>query len=115
VPVVWDGRRKEISMLVTFTCKAYADITMFGDVAVSLLKLMGHSGTVPGALVAAEVPQALERLRAGIAAHGDTPAPASDNDSDRDEPVIRLSLRALPLVELLEAAVRDECDGMWDR
>ena len=104
-------------MLVTFTSKAYADITMFGNVAVSLLKLMGHSGTVPGALVAAEVPQALESLRAGVAAHGDTPAPASDDESDReeDEPVIRLSQRALPLIELLEAAVKDECDVMWDR
>ena len=43
-------------MLVTFTCKAYADITMFGNVAASLLRLMGHSGTVPGALLAHEVP-----------------------------------------------------------
>ena len=104
-------------MLVTFTSKAYADITMFGNVAVSLLKLMGHSGTVPGALVAAEVPQALERLRAGIAAHGDTPAPGGDDESDREEnePVVRLSQRALPLIELLEAAVKDECDVMWDR
>ena len=104
-------------MLVTFTCKAYADITMFGNVAVSLLKLMGHSGTVPGALVAAEVPRALERLRAGIAAHGDTPAPGGDDDSDREEnePVVRLSQRALPLIELLEAAAKDECDVMWDR
>ena len=104
-------------MLVTFKTSAYANITMFGDVAVTLIKLMGHSGTVPGALVAAEVPQALERLRAGIAAHGDTPAPAGDEDSDReeDEPVVRLSQRALPLIELLEAAVKDECDVMWDR
>ena len=111
------GRRKEKSMLVTFTSKAYADITMFGNVAVSLLKLMGHSGTVPGALVAAEVPQALERLRAGIATHGDTPAPAGDEDSDReeDEPVIRLSQRALPLIELLEAAAKEQCDVMWHR
>ncbi len=104
-------------MLVTFTCKAYADITLFGNVAVSLLRLMGHSGTVPGALLATEVPQALERPRAGIAAHGDTPAPGGDGDSDRedDEPVVRLSQRALPLIELLEAAVKDECDVMWDR
>jgi hypothetical protein len=103
-------------MLVTFSCKANADITMFGNVAVSLLKLMGHSGTVPGALRAADVPRALERLRAGVAAHGDTPAPASDDSSEReeDEPVVRLSQRAMPLIELLEAAVKDECDVMWD-
>ena len=43
---------ESIIMLVTFSCPAYADITMFGDVAVRLLQLMGHSGTVPGALLA---------------------------------------------------------------
>jgi len=30
-------------MLVTFTTSAYAGITPFGDVALHLLKLMGHS------------------------------------------------------------------------
>ncbi len=30
----------------------YAIITLFGDVAVTLNKLMGHSGTVPSALLA---------------------------------------------------------------
>jgi hypothetical protein len=53
-------------MLVTFTSKAYADITMFGDIAVTLLKMMGHSGTVPGAILAADLPAALSRLTAAI-------------------------------------------------
>ncbi len=51
-------------MLVTFFCPAYANITMFGDVAVRLLKMMGHSGTVPSALLAENVPAALGRLEA---------------------------------------------------
>jgi len=54
-------------MLVTFSCPAYADITMFGDVAVRMLKLMGHSGTVPGALLAEDIPAALARLRSAMA------------------------------------------------
>ncbi|MEA1053075.1 DUF1840 family protein, partial [Lamprobacter modestohalophilus] len=33
-------------MLITFETKAHANITMFGDVAVTLIKLMGHSGAV---------------------------------------------------------------------
>jgi len=53
-------------MLVTFTTKAYADITMFGDVALALLKKMGHSATVPGAILAADVPAALSKLTAAI-------------------------------------------------
>jgi len=37
-------------MLVTFSCKVCPNITMFGDVAVRMLRLIGHSGTVPSAL-----------------------------------------------------------------
>ncbi len=47
-------------MIVTFRYKAHADIMMFGDNAIQLIKLMGHSGTVPGTLLAAEVPAALD-------------------------------------------------------
>ena len=43
-------------MLGTFSCPAYADITMFGDVALHLIQLMGHSGTVPSAILAEEHP-----------------------------------------------------------
>jgi hypothetical protein len=49
-------------MIVTFRTKAHADIMMFGDIAITLLKLMGHSGTVPSALQAGEVPAAWEHF-----------------------------------------------------
>jgi len=55
-------------MLITFSCPAYANITMFGDAAVRLLKLMGHSGTVSGALLAPDVQAALARLEAAVEA-----------------------------------------------
>ncbi len=97
-------------MLVTFSTNAYADITMFGDVAVALLKMMGHSGTVPSAILAADVPAALGRLTAGIEAAEEVP---SVDDGDEDEPRVSLSHRALPLVNLLTAAVEDGCDVMW--
>jgi hypothetical protein len=48
-------------MLVTFTTKTYPDITMFGDVATRLIKMMGASGTVPSAIDAAGVSNALAR------------------------------------------------------
>jgi hypothetical protein len=103
-------------MLVTFSCPVYADITMFGDVAVRLLKMMGHSGTVPSAIVAADVPAALERLQAAIAAEGDGPEPReSSHDAEDDEPAVSLRHRALPLIELLNAAAKAECNVMWDR
>lgn len=97
-------------MLITFHTAAYADITMFGDIGVSLLKRMGHSGTVPGAIVAADVPMALERLRAEIA----TAAPESPQTDEDNEPPVSLSNRALPLIQLLEAAAAANADVMWD-
>jgi hypothetical protein len=39
-------------MLVTFSCDAYPNTTYFGEVAQTLLKMMGHSSHVSGALVA---------------------------------------------------------------
>ena len=75
-------------MLVTFHTEAYADLLMFGDIAVHLLKLMGHSGTVPGVLLTEEVPAALDRLRQAVAAHKATVSKAADgveDDEDADE------------------------------
>jgi len=43
-------------MLMIFPTRSKATIPMFGDVAVALIKLMGHGGTVPSALLAADVP-----------------------------------------------------------
>jgi hypothetical protein len=106
--------REEVIMLVTFSCTAYADITMFGDVAVHLLKMMGHSGTVPSAIVAADVPAALERLEAAVAAEGDSPAPGESPPEEEEEPAVSLRHRALPLIELLKAAAKAECDVMWE-
>jgi hypothetical protein len=101
-------------MLVTFSCPAYADITMFGDVAVRLLKLMGHSGTVPGALLAEDVRPAFERLEAAVEADKQSPEPEVPTEGEDGEPVVSISHRALPLIELLEAAAKAECNVMWD-
>ena len=53
-------------MLVTFTTEAYADINMFGDDVLTLLEMMGHSATVPSAILAADIPVALKRLTTAI-------------------------------------------------
>jgi hypothetical protein len=97
-------------MLVTFTTDAYADITLFGDVALAMLKMMGHSATVPGAILAADVPAALSRLSAAIEAEKALP-PVEDRDAD--EPVVSMAHRALPLLALLAAAAKAESNVMW--
>jgi malonyl CoA-acyl carrier protein transacylase len=106
-------------MLVTFRTKAYSDIMMFGDVAIQLLQMMGHSGGVPGALLAKEVPAALAQLKKAIEARkAATPKSVQQDDDEQDkdkEPAIDLGHRALPLIELLEAAAAAKVDVMWDR
>ena len=105
-------------MLVKFRSKAFANITMFGDVAVRLLRLMGHSGTVPSAIKPEDIPEALNRLR--IAIEGEvTPADEiiSDETADSEDPEedpVSLRNRALPLIELLEAAEKENVAVMWD-
>lgn len=98
-------------MLVTFTTDAYADITMFGDDALAMLKMMGHSATVPGAILAADVPEALSRLTAALEAQKDAPSPVENEDEQ--EPVVSIVNRALPLIELLTAAAKANRNVMW--
>jgi hypothetical protein len=99
-------------MLVTFKCSAYADITMFGDIAKKMLEMMGFGSQVPGAISVEDVPRALENLRRGLAAVPDQPEPAGDEDDD--QPAIGLHTRALPLLELLQAAIADESRVRWE-
>jgi len=100
-------------MLITFTTPAYADITMFGDVALRLLKLMGHSATVPGALLAEDIPEALQRLEAAIEADKQSPEPELPEEGEESEAAVTLSHRALPLIELLKAAAKRKENVMW--
>ena len=102
---------EEDRVLVTFTTESYADITMFGDVAKTMLKMMGHSATVPGAILAADVPEALRRLTTAIEAQN---ASSPVEDDDEEEPVISLSNRALPLIKLLTTAAEAGTDVMWE-
>lgn len=102
-------------MIVTFSTDAFGDMTMFGDVAVSLLKKMGHSGTVPGAIMADDVPAALAKLTTAIEALKEQQAdPNSTSNKDESEPAVSLAKRALPLIKLLNAAVEKKTDVMWE-
>ena len=87
---------------------------MFGDVAVRLIKMMGHSGAVPSALLAADVAAALERLELAVEAERQSPEPEDSVKDDVEEPAVSLPHRALPLIELLKAAAKAECNVMWD-
>jgi hypothetical protein len=98
-------------MLVNFKTEAYATVTMFGSDALQMLKIMGHSGTIPGAILADDVPAAQNRLSTAMDAEKAEP-PAQDTEAD----VVTVSLahRGLPLLTLLTAASKAKCNVMWE-
>jgi Domain of unknown function (DUF1840) len=101
-------------MLITFRSKV-GDITMFGEVGKKMLVLMGQSGVVPGALMAADLPAAIVRLRAGATGEP-APLPESSPKGSRDdkEPPIALATRAKPLIDMLERAAKAGADVIWE-
>ena len=96
---------------------------MFGDAAATMLKLLGHSGSIPSAIVNADLPAALAKLKAGIERDGHMPAPepgakvatAEEIDADPRRAPVTLRMRARPLIELIEDAIARGGDLMWDR
>ena len=99
-------------MLVTFKTTAYADITMFGDAATDLLKLMGHSGNIPGAIMADDVANALSQLKENLSARPEESVDNADDDDENNR--VALATRAVPLIELLEAAAASGANVQWD-
>jgi hypothetical protein len=107
-------------MLVIFKTKAHADITMFGNIGVELLKLAGMSGNVPTAILADDVPGVLATLERALGAHqaafGDSapasaePKHASDPYDDAAQGPVSLRDRATPVLALLRSAVADHTD-----
>ncbi|CAK1969423.1 conserved hypothetical protein [Vibrio crassostreae] len=105
-------------MLITFSCKAHASVTMFGEVGLQFIKMLGHSGAIPGAIDASEVPQALNNLRAALELEQKQSVEENDADDDNEDEVVKapvnIGSRAFPLVELLKAAIKEECEVMWE-
>jgi hypothetical protein len=100
-------------MLIRFRSDA-GDMTMFGDAALELIKMMGHSGAVPSAILAKDIPPALDRLKKAVAS-APAAAPRSDDEEREKGPRVSLQQRAHPLIELLERCVQNGWDLMWDR
>ncbi len=101
-------------MLVKFDSDV-GGFTMFGDVALRLLKMMGHSGTVPSAILAEDIPAAIKRLEVGLASASGVAAEQGEQDDKEEERPVSIDQRAYPLLELLRNATRKNCSVMWDK
>jgi Domain of unknown function (DUF1840) len=110
-------------MLVKFSTR-FGQLLMQGEPAIRLVQLGGHSGTVPSAVLHSDLPAFADRLRAGLDQHGDelSPAPpaaepgrAEDEDDEPRERPIKLRLRAVPLLDMLDTAIRQRSDLLWEK
>ncbi|HET7159870.1 MAG TPA: DUF1840 domain-containing protein [Burkholderiales bacterium] len=102
-------------MLIRFNSKA-GSITLFGEAAATLLRMMGQSGAIPGAILAPDIPAAVARLRNALNS-GDVAPPEKTEDQadDKDvEPPIGMRQRAFPLIELLERAAKQNTAVIWE-
>ena len=104
-------------MLIRFSSVETQSITMFGDIAMKLIKMLGASGAIPGAIGAEDIPAAVQRLRQQLnaAAKMDTANRESDQDEKDREPPVALATRAGPLIDILERAAAGKVPVMWEK
>jgi hypothetical protein len=107
-------------MLVRFSSIETGSITMFGDVAVQLIEMLGASGAIPGAIGAKDIPAAVQRLRRQLQLHAASNTKrAATNPNERDEedrePPVELATRAAPLIAILERAAAADTPVMWEK
>jgi len=106
-------------MLVRFSSPKTESILMFGESAIRLIKMLGATGHVPGAIAAEDIPKALVALRqhlqqADDVAENDEHSRPSSEQQERERP-IDLATRAGPLIQILERAAKLNAPVMWDK
>jgi hypothetical protein len=104
-----------VAMLIHFESEV-GNLTMFGDVAVKLLKMMGHSGAVPSAILPKDIPAALSRLQSALQVAEPASASRTGGKTEREgerEPPVSLRRRAHPLIELLTRAAERDTEVIW--
>jgi hypothetical protein len=103
-------------MLIKFESNDGEHFVMRQDDAQVLLQMMGTSGTPEGALSGEDLSNALLKLKKSL--RDETPIPQKqdqddENTEDDNEPVVALSSRAAPLLEMLSQAQKEDSFVMW--
>lgn len=107
-------------MLIVFKSKAAGDVMMFGDVAQSLMEIMGKSPEAKGIVTVEQLPDAIARLKAAVA-QDKAEKPVVDHDERVFEKTpeggkrehVSLARRAVPLIELLEFSLKEGEPVVW--
>lgn len=107
--------------IVTFKSAATADVIYFGDVARRMMELMGKEAGDQGIVTVEQLPDAIARLKAAIAADKechrqhvlDEEARTEQDGAGGQRPRVSLTQRALPLLEMLEVSLREARPVVW--
>ncbi len=107
--------------IVTFKSAACADAIYFGDVAQRLMALMGKDAEPKGIVTVEQLPEAIARLEAAIAAdredhlrhvRADEPGTETAENGDK-RPSVSLTQRALPLLAMLKDSLAEKKPVVW--
>lgn len=94
-------------------------ITMLGDTALSMLKMMGIPPDIPGVLLPEDIPNAQASLKSALLEiEENTQAPSSANPDEGDteeaeQKRIPLRYRAKPLLDLMSHALEEDKYIKW--
>lgn len=112
-------------MLITFTSKAAAQVTMYKDHARRALELL-HKDVDRGVLTFAETADAIKVIEAAVTESRihpvtdevlhDIEAHPNDDDNNHEHEVpepVSFSARMFPLLEMLRAAHKNKHDVIW--
>jgi hypothetical protein len=107
--------------IVTFKSAATADTIYFGDVAQRMMELMGKEVADKGIVTVEQMPDAIARLKAAIAADKaahqrqvQDEEPGTENDGRGGaRPKVSLTQRALPLLSMLEESLKEKKPVVW--
>ena len=103
-------------MPITFKSKHAPNVLMLESVGLQMIKMMGRSPTVPSALAAEDVAHALDSLRANVALQSNSRVEEIDEGEEHDDRrSVSVAHRALPLINMLEAALEHGDHVIWDR
>lgn len=109
-------------MLYEFKSRATGSVVMMGPVAERLLGIIGKTGGPTGIITVEQMPQAITNLRAAIdderraRQQAVQAAGATDHSAGETEPAgagVSLEQRAVPLIEMLERALKARRDITW--
>lgn len=102
-------------MLVRFDSKV-GTFSMFEKDARTMIKLMGHSDTIPGAVLGAEAEKTLQTFQTNLneVAKQENQHLAPKQDDEASEEQVSINRRAYPMLELLKKAAKQTETVMWE-